>query len=220
MLIAALPAIVGLVLAASSVLFAQEPSGVRPLLVVERDDLRVILPSDTHLLVEPVAIERFLNELDGTPPDWALVYGQGHRGPGHDDRLFALNRARDAGRAGKPALRRLVTFLWPGELSGFEPHTGGFRLALGPKLNQTLWGVVRFKPENLPSNLTAIPNPALRESLRRRFAKGQRIEIEVAMTGRLIQEESLVYDFSHEEEGQGLIMPVVRIERLDYLLLR
>ena len=38
------------------------------------------------------------------------------------------------------------------------------------------------------------------------------------MTGRTILQESIVYDFSHDEEGHGLIMPVVRIERIDYVL--
>ena len=38
------------------------------------------------------------------------------------------------------------------------------------------------------------------------------------MTGRLIPEESLLYDFSHDQEGLGVIMPVVKLERLDYLL--
>ncbi len=220
MLMPAVLAIFSLACATPPGLFAQEPNAVRPLLVLERDALRSVLPSDTHLLIESGAIEQFLNELDGSPPDWVLVYGQGHHDPGHDDRLFALNRERDAKREGKAALRWLVTFLWPGELSGYDPKTGGFTVALGPKFNQTGWGVVRFKPENLPSNLMAIPNPSLRESLRRKFDKGQRIEIEVAMTGRLIPEESLVYDFSHDQEGLGLIMPVVRIERVDYLLLR
>nr|MBI3614669.1 hypothetical protein [Nitrospirota bacterium] len=56
--------------------------------------------------------------------------------------------------------------------------------------------------------------------LRRKLDKGERIEIEVAMTGRLIPEESLVYDFSHDEEGRGLVMPVVRIERIEYVMLR
>lgn len=212
--------VIGILMADPSLLFGEEAAGTRPLLVVERDRLHSLLPSDTHLLVDPGPIEQFLNELDGTPPDWALVYGQGHHDPGHDDRLFALNRERDAKREGKVALRWLVTFLWPGELSGYDPKTGGFTVALGPKFNQTGWGVVRFKPENLPSNLMAIPNPSLRESLRRKFEKGQRIEIEVTMTGRLIPEESLVYDFSHDQEGLGLIMPVVWVERLDYLLLR
>lgn len=213
-------AIIGLVTADPSLLFGQEVTGLRPLLVVERDKLRALLPSDTHLLVEPAAIEQFLHELDGVPPDWALVYGQGHHDPGHDDRLFALNRERDAKRAGKPVLQWQVTFLWSGTLSGYDPKTGGFSVALGPKFTPTRWGVVRFKSENLPSNLTAIPNPSLRETLRRKFEKGQKIEIDIAMTGRLIPEESLVYDFSHEEEGRGLIMPVVRIERVDCLLLR
>ncbi len=206
--------------AALSWLLAQETSGTRPLLVVERNALQSILPSDTHLLVQAGAIERFLAELDGTPPDWASVYGHGHHDPGHDERLFALNRERDVARNGKPALRWLVTFLWSGELSGFDPKTGGFSVALGPKFTTTAWGVVRFKADELPSNLTAIPNPSLRESLRRQFHKGQKIEIEVAMTGRLIPDESLVYDFSHEEEGRGLIMPVIRIERVDYLMVR
>lgn len=213
-------AIIGLVTADPSLLFGQEVAGVRPLLVVERDKLPSLLPSGTHLLVETDAIEQFLYALDGMPPDWAPVYGQGHHDPGHDDRLFALNRERDAKRVGKPALQWLVTFLWTGALSRYDPKTGGFSVALGPKFTPTGWGVVRFKPENFPSNLTAIPNPSLRETLRRKFEKGLRIEIDIAMTGRLIPEESLVYDFSHEEEGRGLIMPVVRIERVDCLLLR
>ena len=40
------------------------------------------------------------------------------------------------------------------------------------------------------------------------------------MSGRLIPEESIIYDFSHDEEGVGVVMPVVRIEQLDYLLPR
>jgi hypothetical protein len=34
----------------------------------------------------------------------------------------------------------------------------------------------------------------------------------VVMTGRLIPDESVVYDFSHDQDGLGLIMPVVRVE--------
>ena len=103
-------------------------------------------------------------------------------------------------------------------MSAFDPKAGGFRVTIGPKFIPTRWGIVRFKTDNLPGNLLAIPNPNLRESIKRKFKKGERIEIEVVMTGRLIAEESLVYDFSHEEEGRGPIMPVVRIERVDYLL--
>jgi len=199
--------------------FGQDVQGIRPLLNVGPGEIQNVLPPSTRLLNETTSLEQFLDALDGAPPDWVTVYGHGHHDPGHDDRLFNLNRERDAKREGKPALQWRVTFLWPGELSNYDPKTGGFRVAVGPKFNPTRWGVVRFKSENLPANLMAVPNPGLREALRRRFEKGERIEIAVAMTGKLIPEESIVYDFSHDQEGLGLIMPVVRIERIDYLLL-
>jgi hypothetical protein len=62
-----------------------------------------------------------------------------------------------------------------------------------------------------------IPDPSQSESFRRKLNNGEKIEVDVAMTGRLIPEESIVYDFSHDQEGLGIIMPVVRIERIDYL---
>jgi hypothetical protein len=207
-----------MLMVASAAFPGQEVSGVRPLLAPDLSELRATLPAGTRLLTETVAIEQFLDALDGTPPDWATVYGHGHHDPGHDERLFDLNRVRDRLREGKAALHWTVTFLWPGELSGYDPKSGGFSVAVGPKFTPTRWGVVRFKPEELPSNLMAIPNPSQREKLRRRFEKGQRIEVHVAMMGKLIPEESIVYDFSHEEEGRGLVMPVVRIERIDYFL--
>jgi hypothetical protein len=40
----------------------------------------------------------------------------------------------------------------------------------------------------------------------------------VAITGRLLPEESIIYDFAHDEPGQGMVMPVVRVEKIDYLL--
>ena len=203
-----------------SLTFSEEANSTRPLLTQKLEGLRLVLPSDAHLLIETSAIEHFLDELDGTPPDWATVYGHGHHDPGHDERLFNLNRERDAKREGKPVLQWRVTFVWPGELSDYDPKNGGFRVAVGPKFNPTRWGIVRFKPEEVPSDLIVLPMAALRDVLRTRLGKGEHVEIEVAMTGRLIPEESIVYDFSHDEEGRGLIMPVVRIERIDYLLAR
>ena len=155
--------------------------------------------------------------LDGTPPDWGLVYGHGHGDPDHDERLFTLNRERDAKRAGKEALQWRVVFFWSGELSRYERTVGGFRVAFGPIFTATRWGLVRFKAEDLPGNLVVIPDVILRDSLRHELNVGQKVEITVAMMGRLIPEESLVYDFSHDEEGVGLIMPVVRIEQVEYL---
>jgi hypothetical protein len=77
---------------------------------------------------------------------------------------------------------------------------------------------VRFKCEDLPSNLVVKVSSTLRHELEQRFARGESVDLTVAMTGRLIPDESVVYDFSHDQEGVGVIMPVVRVERLDYLL--
>ena len=199
---------------------AEEGIGTRPLLTIAPKDLHRILPPDSHFLIDSHSIEQFLAVLDGAPPDWAMVYGHGHHDPEHDERLFMLNRERDAKRAGKEALQWMVAFLWSGELSRYEPEVGGFTIAMGPIFIPTGWGMVRFKADDLPSNLFAIPSAGELDRLRRQIEAGQKVEIEIAMIGRLIPEESLVYDFSHDEEGLGLIMPVVRIERVEYLLAR
>ena len=198
----------------------QEVTTMLPLLLSRSVDLQAILPPDTHLLIETQAIERFLDELEGAPPEWAAVYGHGHHDPGHDDRLFSLNRERDALREGKRALQWSVSFAWAGELSHYDSASGGFSVAVGPKFNPTRWGTVRFKPEEVPGNLLAITDAPTRSTLLRELETKPAIDIIVVMTGRLIPQESIVYDFSHDEEGVGLIMPVVRIERIDYLLER
>ncbi len=199
---------------------AEEVIGAKALLPITRHDLATILPSDCRILADPHSIEQFLEALDGAPPDWGLVYGQGHHDPGHDERLFTLNRERDAKRAGQEALQWTVAFLWSGELSRYEPSVGGFSIVMGPVFTATRWGLVRFKAEDLPGNLFAVPGASQLESLRRQVSAGQTINIEIVMIGKLMPEESLVYDFSHEEEGRGLIMPVVKIERVEYLLAR
>ena len=198
--------------------WAEDAIGARPLLTIAHKDLHSILPPDCHILIEPRSIEQFLDALDGNPPDWGLVYGHGHRDPGHDERLFTLNRERDAKRAGNPALTQLITFVWFGELSRYDAEAGGFLVALGPKLTPTRWGVVRFKYENLPGDLLAKASATMRSELEQRLAQGESFYMTVAMTGRLIPDESIVYDFSHDQEGLGVIMPVVKVERLDYLL--
>jgi hypothetical protein len=206
----------GLVAASPLAGSAQVVSGIRPLQVIVHGDHRSLLPAEASLLDQPAEIEGFLEVLDSHPPDWAAFYGpEGHD---HDERLFLLNRERDRLREGHPALRARVTFLWPGELSDYDPFQGGFRVAVGPKAIATSWGLVRFKPQDLPSPMVAVPSPSAREVLRRKRAQDLRIEVTVAVTGRLVPQESLIYDFAHEEAGRGMVMPVVRIERLDYFL--
>ena len=170
--------------------WSEDAIGTRPLLTITLQDLPRILPADSRLLIDPHSIEQFLDALDGNPPDWGLVYGHGHHDPGHDERLFTLNRERDAKRAGNPALTQLITFVWFGELSRYDAEAGGFRVALGPKLTPTRWGVVRFKYEDLQGDLVATASGKLRSQLEQRFARGESIDLTVAMTGRLIPDES------------------------------
>ena len=184
------------------------------------DELDSILPPGTAVLTRPASIEEFLTELDGEPPNWSTVYGNGHHDPGHDDRLFALNRERDAKREGKQALLKQLAFTWTGVLSRYDPVIGGFPIALGPKFIKTTWGMVRFKPEETPGNLSIATDASQQVFLQRLLEQGQLVEIDVVMTGRLIPEESIVYDFSHDEEGLGLIMPFVRVEHVDCVMFR
>lgn len=193
---------------------AQDPGGVRPLLT--HNQFQSILSEDTQVLDDATALEWFLDAIDGAPPNWKAIYGED--GAGHDERLFTLNRERDRLREERHARTSQVTFLWAGELSGYDAERGGFHVAIGPKLIPTQWGVVRFKPEDLPSNLVAIPPPMLNALLQKRVRQGERIEVEVAITGRLLPDESIIYDFAHDEPGQGMVMPVVRVERMDYVL--
>ena len=81
-----------------------DEAGVPPRLSLQ--ELEGMLPPGTRLMVHPAAIEKFLAELDGAPPDWGTLYGRGHQDPDHDDRLFAFNRERDARRGGHEAQDR------------------------------------------------------------------------------------------------------------------
>ena len=196
---------------------AEDVNGLRPLRTIPPAELASIFPSDTHVLIERSAIEAFLTALEGNPPDWATVYGEGHHDSGHDERLFNLNRERDTAREGNPVLNRRVAFVWPGELSQFESETKSYGVAVGPEFNSTRWGVVRFKPEEFPSNLRVRPDKKLAGRINRSLAKHEKVHVLVVMAGVLIPSESIIYDFSHEEEGVGLIMPVVRVEQVEVL---
>jgi hypothetical protein len=197
---------------------SEDATGLRQLRTIPLAKLDSLLPPGIHVLIERSAIEAFLVALEGAPPDWATVYGQGHHDPGHDERLFSLNRERDVAREGNPALNWHMAFIWPGELSQFDPDTKSYTVAVGPEFNATGWGMVRFKPEEFPSNLRVRPNKKLAVLINRSLAKHEKVEVVVVMAGALIPTESIIYDFSHEEEGVGLIMPVVRVEQVEVVL--
>lgn len=197
---------------------AQDASGTASLWTIPLAEIGTKLPRDTQVLIERSAIEAFLAELDGTPPDWANIYGHGHHDADLDERLFNLNRERDAAREGKAALTRRVAFVWPGEISRFDPESRSYAVSLGPEFNRTSWGIVRFKTEDLPGNLRARPRKKIAAQIRSRLAKGETVDVTVVLVGTLIPTESIVYDFSHDEEGRGMVMPVIHIEQVGYLL--
>lgn len=197
---------------------AEDATGVHSLRTIPLTQLRSMFPADVYILIERNAIEASLVDLDRIPPDWATVYGQGHNEPGHDERLFNLNRERDALREGNPALTRRVAFVWTGELSRFDPDTQAYRVAIGPEFNATSWGLVRFKPEEFPSDLRVRPDKTLADRIKGSLSKKEKVQVFVVMSGKLIPTESIIYDFSHDEEGAGLIMPVVRVEQVEVLV--
>jgi hypothetical protein len=179
-----------------------------------QDVLQLFLPQGTRLLRDPVEVEKFLEELDGAPPNWPEIHGH-HEHP-DDESLFALNRERDRLRAGRPALSQRITFLWDGLLSSYVPDQCGFLVAVGPEMIDTKWGMVRFKPESLPVELIAVPAPRFGKFLQTKLARGENVRLIVAMTGRVVPDEALIYDFAHEDRHQGMIMPMVRVEQIDY----
>ena len=64
--------------------------------------------------------------------------------------------------------------------------------------------------------MVAIPSPDQLHSLQQRVAAGEQVDIGVLFTGRLITWESVIYGISHDGSGQGMVMPVIEIERVDY----
>lgn len=197
---------------------AQEDVGISRIQFESLSQFASALSDDIQLLDDAIAIERFLEALEGYPPDWPAVHGQGHHDPGHDDRLFQMNRERDERRAGNLALARRIAFRWSGELSRFDPEKKGFSVALGPVLTSTRWGQVRFKADDLPGEFNAIPPADSLDRLLREIAAGKTVELAVIIVGRLIPDESIVYDFSHDQDGLGLIMPFVHVEEVHYVL--
>jgi hypothetical protein len=210
--------LVGLLITFPCGVFGDDMPASRLLLVTNEQGIQPLLPKATLLLHDPVAIEKFLSVLDGAPPDWAKLHG--NDGDGHDERLFSLNRERDRLRSGTPALAQRITFLWEGQLSTYMPDQAGFLVAVGPEVIATKWGLIRFKPESLHAELVAVPQNDLREALQARMARGESVKVVVAMTGQLVPNEALIYDFAHEDRSQGMIMPMVRVEQIDYFILR
>lgn len=191
--------------------------GIQPLLELHGRSLHDPIPSSSQPLFLVQEIEEFLEKLDGAPPDWTQL---GHSNmTEQSERLFQFNRQRDEARTARYSLQDdSIAFLWGGMLRQYLPEHQGFSLALGPELTNTSWGIVRFKPLDLPDYLVAIPSLPLREQLLARQKNGEQIEIRVVFIGTLISNESLIYAFSHENQEDGMILPVVSVQKILYIL--
>lgn len=196
-------------------------NGIQPLIPLEartlHEALHEMIPKKVRPLLLPQELEHFLQELEGGPPDWAALQDKDHTQ--QSEHLFQLNRSRDEARGiHKDLLQQPLAFVWSGMLRKYLPEYQGFSVALGPEFTTTSWGVVRFKPMGLPDYLVAIPSPEVKGQLLMQQKQGKQIDIIVVWIGRLAPEESLIYDFSHEEEGEGMVMPVVLIQDVKYFL--
>ncbi len=195
-----------------------DPSpGIQPLEPFpQSDSLPMIADPAVRPLLTPTDQEHFLNELDEQPPDWGQLSDRSGEELG--SRLFAFNRQRDAAREGHPLLSQRVAFWWSGILGEYRNAHRGFTVVMGPEFTRTTWGLVRFKPEQLPNEMIAVPSAAVLRRIRDQRAGGEPVSIGILLTGTLIPWESIIYAFSHDGQDQGLIMPVVRIEAVRYFL--
>ena len=194
---------------------AAPPSGIQPLESLPQ--ACDFFPDESiHALFTPTDQESFLNELEKQPPDWDQLRDR----PGEElgARLFDFNRQRDASREGHPLLNRRVAFWWSGVPGEYREAHRGFSVVMGPEFTQTTWGLVRFKPLQLPHEMVAVPPAAVLRTLLEHTAKGEPVEIGILFTGRLLPWESIIYAFSHDGMKQGLIMPVVQVDGVRYFL--
>ncbi|MEX2490178.1 MAG: hypothetical protein WD425_00300 [Nitrospirales bacterium] len=191
------------------------PEGIRPLIVLE-EPIHTVIPSGLMFLNEPKTTEQFLTKLEKHPPDWTYLYGKNV--DERYDRLFDESEKRDALRIGNPNLTQPIAFLWDGFLTRVRDDKSGFAVSIGPRQIQTSWGIVRFKLANEPRAMTAMPPPELFEALKKKRSQTEEVAIMILYRGTLVPEESLMYDFSTKQEGEGMILPIVELTQVDYFI--
>ena len=191
------------------------PEGVRPLQVLEKPVSTVMSPGITFI-EDPKIAEEFLTNLEGQPPDWKYLFGDNV--DERYDRLFDESEKRDARRVGNPTLDQPIAFLWDGFLTSAREDKPGFAVSIGPRHIQTSWGIVRFKIAMLPFEMTAMPSTEMFETIKQKRARKEEVPILIVFQGKLIPEESLMYDFSTAKEGEGMILPIVELTQVDYVL--
>ncbi len=191
------------------------PEGIRSLQVLAKP-INTVIPSGVTFIDAPNIAEAFLTNLEGHPPDWKFLFGKNV--DERYDRLFDESEKRDARRVGNANLDQPIAFLWDGFLTTVRDDKPGFAVSIGPRKIQTSWGIVRFKIAMLPFEMTAMPSSVVLETIKQKRARKEEVAIFILFQGKLLPEESLMYDFSTAKEGEGMILPIVNITKVDYLL--
>ena len=196
--------------------FSEPLSGIQPLRYLDTSQIYSLLKRESiRPLLTAQEQEAFLIELESVPPNWDKMHDQ--PGQEHGTRLFELNRKRDAIRAKHPLLNQRIAFFWDGILREFDGKHQGHKVVIGPDTTQTSWGIVRFKPIGFPNEMISKPSRKYLQAIQNRIIQGQTTEIRILFTGTLIPWESIIYAFSHDELEQGIIMPVIKIDGVQYL---
>lgn len=193
----------------------EPPSGIQPLRPLNDAHIHSLLAdSSVQPLLTAQEQEAFLLELEKQPPEWDQLHDppEGE----HGALLFDLNRQRDDLREGHPLLTQRIAFVWSGIAHEFHDGHQGVRVVMGPNPTQTSWGIVRFKPTGLPNEMIALPPSSILHTLKTQLEEGEPIEIGILFTGTLIPWESIIYGFSHDGLEQGMIMPVVVVDGVQY----
>ena len=208
-------AVLGIVLV-PTMIFAEPSLGIAPLTALSNTTIKADISPEIRTLLTSREQQDFLSRLEGSPPNWESLHNQ--PGEEHGKRLFSYNRTRDEARENHPLLKQRVAFLWSGILRTYQMDQQGFSVAMGPELTQTEWGIVRFKPVGLPHEMIAVPPSNLLAKLKAKVANQEQVEIDILFIGKLVPNESLMYAFSHDGNEEGMIMPFVQIDSVQYFL--
>ena len=65
--------------------------------------------------------------------------------------------------------------------------------------------------------MVAVSPATILEAIQERRGKGESVDVIIFYQGTLIPEESILYDFSTETEGEGMILTIVLLEQVDYV---
>ena len=190
--------------------------GIQPLHDLQGHSPHSLIPDPFRPLLTSQELEVYLGQLEGTPPPWKELSSPDMAE--QSERLFHFNRHRDAVRESQLQLRQQpIAFIWTGELRHYDNEHKGFRIALGPEIINIAWGMVRFKPRDIPDFMIAtISRSEMKASMTEGVNAPGSGNIGILFMGTLVESESIIYAFSHDGDHEGMILPVVNITAIKY----